>query len=479
MSKLKKILLISILAILTVATNTTVFASTKDILETVGDIEYSSEFNKWLELSNDEKMKVKTPVPFEVLNTNYESKNPIDIVQSVGSTLESRYTLQDYIPENMVVRNQMQTGSCWAFASLGVLESNLALTNYYNDKEAKVYDLSERHMEYSASREFKNGKINKFGLNRPLGKGGNYLISTSYLTNGMGAIEEKEMPFINELNEIDISEIENKEVVTQLYDTVVFPPQSSKEDTTEIKNEMKQHIKQYGAIEAGIHGAQILSDYYNNDTGAMYADNEENCPQNHDVIIVGWDDNYPVGNFNELHRPKNNGAWIARNSWGTKQTFSMEEMKAVIFEALKQECISRGWTNPSLIPNDIAKAIFSELGYGIDGDSAYLVIGDKGFIYISYEDVNVYKTLNGIQKADDKVTYDHLYQYDENGMTICLPLSVDTTYLASKFEKESDKKEYITGVSIFAPETYTVSVYANTASDDIKKANMKKVISSW
>ena len=174
MSKFKKILLILILAILTVATNTTVFASTKDILETVGDIEYSSEFNKWLELSNDEKMKVKTPVPFEVLNTNYESKNPIDIVQSVGSTLESRYTLQDYIPENMVVRNQMQTGSCWAFASLGVLESNLALTNYYNDKEAKVYDLSERHMEYSASREFKNGKINKFGLNRPLGKGGNY-----------------------------------------------------------------------------------------------------------------------------------------------------------------------------------------------------------------------------------------------------------------------------------------------------------------
>ena len=164
MSKLKKILLISILAMLTVAMNTTVFASTKDILKTVGEVEYSVEFEEWLELSDEEKMEVKTPITFEVLNTSFESKNQIDIVQSVGSTLESRYTLQDYIPENMVVRNQMQTGSCWAFASLGVLESNLALTNYYNDKEAKVYDLSERHMEYSASREFKNGAINKYGL---------------------------------------------------------------------------------------------------------------------------------------------------------------------------------------------------------------------------------------------------------------------------------------------------------------------------
>ena len=136
MSKLKKIILILILAILTVATNTAVFASTKDIIDTVGEIKYSSEVEEWLELSDEDKMKVKTPVSYEVLNTKYESKNPIDIVQAVGSTLESRYTLQDYIPENMVVRNQMQTGSCWAFASLGVLESNLALTNYYNDKEA-------------------------------------------------------------------------------------------------------------------------------------------------------------------------------------------------------------------------------------------------------------------------------------------------------------------------------------------------------
>ena len=47
MSKLKKILLILILAILTVATNTTVFASTKDILETLKDCSREEIYNKW------------------------------------------------------------------------------------------------------------------------------------------------------------------------------------------------------------------------------------------------------------------------------------------------------------------------------------------------------------------------------------------------------------------------------------------------
>ena len=35
-----------------------------------------------------------------------------------------------------------------------------------------------------------------------------------------------------------------------------------------------EYIKKYGAVEAGVHGAEILSDYYNNDTGALYCDDE-------------------------------------------------------------------------------------------------------------------------------------------------------------------------------------------------------------
>lgn len=34
----------------------------------------------------------------------------------------------------------------------------------------------------------------------------------------------------------------------------------------------------------------------------------------HDVAIVGWDDNYSRDNFNK--KPAGDGAWIIRNSWG-------------------------------------------------------------------------------------------------------------------------------------------------------------------
>ena len=35
---------------------------------------------------------------------------------------------------------------------------------------------------------------------------------------------------------------------------------------------------------------------------------------NHDVVIIGWDDNYPQENFTT--HPEGDGAFICKNSWG-------------------------------------------------------------------------------------------------------------------------------------------------------------------
>ena len=40
---------------------------------------------------------------------------------------------------------------------------------------------------------------------------------------------------------------------------------------------------------------------------------------NHAVTIVGWDDNYPATNFVEGHEPKDDGAWLVKNSWGSEE----------------------------------------------------------------------------------------------------------------------------------------------------------------
>jgi len=54
-------------------------------------------------------------------------------------------------------------------------------------------------------------------------------------------------------------------------------------------------------------------DYFNTDTKAEYV--PINGMGNHAITIVGWDDNYSKSNFNTGMQPKNDGAWIALNSW--------------------------------------------------------------------------------------------------------------------------------------------------------------------
>ena len=69
---------------------------------------------------------------------------------------------------------------------------------------------------------------------------------------------------------------------------------------------------------------QIASNnYLNLDTWAHYT--YEDKGSNHVISIVGWDDNYSKDNFNEGHRPPGDGAWIAKNSWGSETDYVINE----------------------------------------------------------------------------------------------------------------------------------------------------------
>lgn len=439
-------------------------------------VEYTEEYKEWLELSDEEKEGLIMPRMYDIPKTTVQTKNPLKMARNLGSQLLSSYSLRSYIPENVVIKNQENTNLCWAFASIAALETNLALKNYYNGVTAKVYDFSERHMEYATSRVFANNQINEKGFNRTVGSGGNRNIYIPYFTNGLGAINEEEMPFEDNEDTIYISEIQGKTVASQVYDTVTFPSYQITDDTTEIKKQMKEHIKNYGGIEAGIYGAQLMSDYYNNDTGAIYCDDSDTCKMNHSVLIIGWDDNYDKTNFNESHRPTNNGAWIIKNSWGTRLEYSLSEMKAIIFIKFESECIENGWNSASEIPDDVAKEMFTQSGYTIENDKAILEIGDKGFMYVSYEDVNIYYDLTGIIKASDTVDYKNIYQYNEFGQNVALGTKGSAKlYLANVFEKQTTEKEYLTQVSIYAPETYTCKVYVNPNGSSKAQEDLQEV----
>jgi len=467
MKKLKQVTLLAILMIIVgLGINQYVSADTEEVnvynFFTMKKI--SKEFERWAELSESEKENSIQPRMYNDLITPVVNTNPLYQVNLLGASMSSKYDLRDIIPDNLVIRNQDTTSYCWAFSGLSSLETNLALSNYNQRVNLdRVYDYSERHMNYGATRIFKNGAVNDFGFNRSPSSGGQWFLVENYLTSGQGAIEESQMPFSNVNNTIDISEIQNKRIETTVYDTIYFANYNNLtgNDKTNVMNQIKQHIKENGSVFASVHGDSTDSinlACYNNKTGAKYCNNSLTHQRDHAVSIIGWDDNYSIENFAEGARPSSNGAWIVRNSWGEELDYDVAEFKIDIFNKYQQQCISRGWNSAEEIPDSF---ITEATGYEIINGKLVVPVGDRGCMYISYEDCNIAGTMYGIKKASDQKDYDYIYQYDELYPAVEITLSTDSTYLYNIFDKQSNEDEFLTGVALTSPETYTCKVYVN------------------
>ena len=344
----------------------------------------------------------------------------------------TNFDLRNYI--EIPVKNQKSTQDCWAFATTTSLETNLQLRN--NQK----YDFSERHMTYATSREFKDG-INKLGHNRQATSGGNSSIAIAYYTSGRGPILENDMPFNEKEELISLSEIQNKNVQKKVTDTVIFPSiakikdengnityQDASGKTTydisevnNIRNEIKEHIMNYGTVTTMTVSGSAYNQYYNYnlDYPAFYCETAGLIP-NHQVAIIGWDDNYPVENFNEQHRPSSPGAYLILNSYGT----------------------------------DTYKC---------------------GCYYISYEDYFVEYATIGIINAKD-IDYNNIYQYDALGMSTNLTSqNVKTLYGANVFNKNKTTEELLTEISIESPTMQQIEVYVNKEDGELSEEKLQKV----
>ena len=81
----------------------------------------------------------------------------------------------------------------------------------------------------------------------------------------------------------------------------------------------------------------------------------------------------------------------------------------------------------------------------------------------------------GIIKATDTVNYDNIYQYDEfypiGGMTV----RNSNVLLCNVFDKKTTGTEYLTQVSLNAPETYTCKVYVNPNGTSKAKKDLQLV----
>ena len=221
----------------------------------------------------------------------------VDLIQRDGNydifeinddpvVFDSRYDMRDYgyLTE---VKDQETEGNCWAFASIAALESCILKAN------GTAYDFSEENLKNIVAMFSDYGNLGA----RP-NSGGNLFMAIGYFASWLGPVYEKD-------------DIYSSNALSLLYDAVthiqnvLFIPRTSSTDNDNIK----EAIMKYGAVVVNM----FYSDaYLSNDGISYYLPQDKGM--NHEVTIVGWDDNYPKEKFNT--KPPGDGAFIVRNSWG-------------------------------------------------------------------------------------------------------------------------------------------------------------------
>lgn len=211
--------------------------------------------------------------------------------------IPSKYNLKDEIV--IYVEDQGTWELCDLFASMKSIETNYAL------KTGNSVDLSERYMDYISSKLLYGDRELE-----SLSNGTTMLFASKY---GVPAESEITKEYYS-----DLSVITNATPVCRVVSTVDFK-ELNKTDATNLRllSIIKQHILKYGSLSVGICSPdQAIGIYHYRNDAYYYKEGiiDAILGPNHQVSIVGWDDDYSKDNFTE--RPEIDGAFICLNSWG-------------------------------------------------------------------------------------------------------------------------------------------------------------------
>ena len=274
----------------------------------------------------DKDEELRTAVSVEEIG-EIDWATPTDL--RAASSTEAEYEGSElpafYVTENLPdVRDQGSFGTCWVFASIGAMEINLLTSNY----EANAFtDLSELYLAYYSVHNSPDAKPTEgqtdeksyTGSGNYLTNGGNVWVALRILENLAGTVAEESAPY-TEADDPNYKPAAGT-AVAQLTGAYIIDSDS--------RAEMKQMIQQYGSVDAAVNMPKDydkITDYYNDTTkvsGKVGYSSQNKCVYgtaaegNHEVVLVGWDDNFPATNFVKGLRPSANGAWRAKNSWGS------------------------------------------------------------------------------------------------------------------------------------------------------------------
>ncbi|MDD5924061.1 MAG: lectin like domain-containing protein [Clostridia bacterium] len=214
------------------------------------------------------------------------------------------------------VKDQGNTGTCWAHATMAACEASLIKNNGY----PKDLNLSELNLAYCAYHTMTD-KLGLFdsqtvSLMDYIYSGGDFGNAMITLANWNGVVSENanhsqyasEKLFMINAQEFDVYNKESQYCYDEAHLT-----NSYSVDGDDI-NTVKENILKFAA------GAtHINANCYNEETFVYYSPYYQVLSgYEHGVTIVGWDDSFPKENCNvDGNMPQNDGAWLIKNSWGT------------------------------------------------------------------------------------------------------------------------------------------------------------------
>ena len=234
--------------------------------------------------------------------------------EALPSDYASSYDLRHLTDANGVtysrlnaVRDQGSFGTCWAFANIAALESEL---------------MPAERWEFSEDNLVTRSGFGPFGLSgvakrwQAYDYGGWDFMAVAYFARWAGPVTEKSDPY-----ETPTPPTVNH-VVKHVQGAVMYPGRPASDDSDTANGVIKQLVYTNGALSVGMFWNDDFATSSGSGYYCPYAANDsydgETIGENHGVAIVGWNDAYPAASFTTSAggTPAGDGAFLVRNSWG-------------------------------------------------------------------------------------------------------------------------------------------------------------------